>query len=483
LSRAPRGAPSARRLIIASAAITGAAAVLPATAHAHGFVGRADLPIPDWLFVWAAAIVLVVSFVALGTLWRTPRYATPSFRRTSRVDRLVSARATEVTLGVVGTGLLALVLYAGFAGTEAPTDNLAPNLVFVLFWVGLVPVQLLLGDVFRALNPWRAVGRAAGWASRRAGIAVRHRPYPERLGYWPAALGIFAFAWLELVEPEGESPVKVATATVIYSLFTWAAMAVYGTERWSQRGEAFGVYFGLFARMSPWARHNGRLGLQPPLAGLASWPAGPGAVALLAVMIGTVSFDGLSAGKPFNQAISGVLDTLRGDAGLGAPQALQAVFAMTMVLVVAFAAGLYWVGVAGAGLDGEKSLGHLARTFAHSLVPIAFAYVAAHYVSLLVFQGQAAAYLISDPLGTGADLFGTAGASIDYAVMGAETLWYLQVGFVVLGHVAAVVLAHDKALVAFRTPRAAVRSQYPMLVVMIGFTTLALWLLAQAREG
>jgi hypothetical protein len=154
-----------------------------------------------------------------------------------------------------------------------------------------------------------------------------------------------------------------------------------------------------------------------------------------------------------------------------------------MALAVALIAALYWVGAAGAGTDGSRSLTYLARAFAHTLVPIALAYVAAHYVSLLVFQGQALAYLVSDPLGTGADIFGTAGSTIDYSVMGAETLWYVQVGFVVVGHVAAVVLAHEQALVTFRDPKRAARSQYPMLVVMILFTTLALWLLAQAREG
>jgi len=115
-----------------------------------------------------------------------------------------------------------------------------------------------------------------------------------------------------------------------------------------------------------------------------------------------------------------------------------------------------------------------------SLVPIALAYVGAHYVSFLVFQGQALVSLASDPLGRGDDLFGTAGRPVDYTVLGATTTWYLQVGLVLAGHVAALALAHDRALVVYGPGRRAVRSQVPMLVVMVVFTCLALWLLTQA---
>jgi len=116
-------------------------------------------------------------------------------------------------------------------------------------------------------------------------------------------------------------------------------------------------------------------------------------------------------------------------------------------------------------------------------VPIALAYVAAHYVSLLLLQGQAIAPLASDPLGQGRDILGTATWTVNYGLLGASTFWYLQVAFVVAGHLAALALAHDSALAVFPDVRSATRSQYWLLGVMVGFTTLALWLLTQAREG
>ena len=475
-----------RRVLAAAAAFAVAALVAPSMGAAHGLVGRSDLPVPDWLFIWGATLVLVLSFVGLAVLWPQPRLQDERWRPLPEgLGRVLTSRAVDLLCGALGIALLVIVVYAGLAGTQTITANWAPTFVYVGFWLGLVPLSVLFGDIFRAFNPWRAIGRATGWlAGRVARDTPEALPYPVRLGYWPAAVGLFAFAWLELVSPSGDDPDTVAFATLGYSAYTFIGMALYGTERWCDRGEAFSVYFGLFARMSVFERRDRQIGVRRFLSGLPSWQTAPGAVALLAVMIGTVSFDGLSGGKPFNDFIRDPLAWLRDDVGVGPSQALQLVFGLSLTFAVLFAAAFYWLGVAGArSVDRRQQTLDLARRFAHSLVPIALAYVAAHYVSLLLLQGQALAFLASDPLGDGGNLFGTAGWTIDYAFIGAETFWYLQVGFVVLGHVAALVLAHDRALVAFPNAQLAVRSQYWLLTVMIGFTTLALWLLAQAREG
>jgi hypothetical protein len=106
--------------------------------------------------------------------------------------------------------------------------------------------------------------------------------------------------------------------------------------------------------------------------------------------------------------------------------------------------------------------------------------VAAHYLTFLIFEGQAISYLASDPFGQGWDLFGTVDAGINYSIFPQKDTWYVQVAVVVVGHVAALMLAHDRALTLYGEAKLAVRSQYWMLGVMVGFTSLALWLLAQA---
>jgi hypothetical protein len=451
---------------------------------AHGISVRSDLPIPEWLFGWAAAMVLVVSFVALAVLWPEPRLQKPTWRPLpGGTGRALASRPVEIVCGAIGVFLYGLTIYAGLRGTQSATANFAPIFIYVIFWLALVPLSVLFGDVFRAFNPWRAIGRAVAWAVRTVSRDELPAPleYPAWLGRWPAAAGIFCFATIELVASTGDKPESLAIAVLVYSALTFVAMALYGVDRWMDRGEAFSVYFNLFSRMSPIETRDREVGLRRPLSGLPQLEPLPGTVGLVAVMIGAVSFDGFSSKRPWN-SISPDTAQFFQDRGISPQHALELTFLLGLIGGVLFVAGFYWLGVQGAkSVGGGFSARRLANEFAHSLVPIALAYVAAHYFTLLLFQGQAIVYLASDPLGKGSDIFGTADHQIDYTVIGADTTWYWQVAFVVAGHVAALTLAHDRALALYDDARLAVRSQYWMLAVMVGFTSLALWLLSSAN--
>ena len=451
-------------------------------AHAGGLIGRSDLPIPEWLFGWAAAMVLVISFVALAILWPEPKLEGDRWRPLPG-GGLLGSRVVEIVCGAIGIGLLGAVVYTGLEGTQSPAANFAPTFVYVIFWIGLVPASVLFGDIFRAFNPWRALGRAVGWVASRVARSGLPAPltYPERLGHWPAAAGLFAFAALELVRSGGDQPDTVAIATLIYSAITFIAMALYGVEGWSARGEAFSVYFNLFSRISVFETRDRVLGVRPPLAGLAHLQAGAGTAALLAVMIGTVTFDG--AGEaPIWTGVSPDMTRFFGDLGLSPQPAFELTFLIGLTVAILLVGGLYRLGVLGArSVGGGFSAERLSRAFVHSLVPIALAYVTAHYLTYLLFRGQAIVFLASDPLGDGSDLFGTASTQIDYGVIGSTATWYWQVAFVVAGHAAGLTLAHDRALALYDDAKLAVRSQYWMLAVMVGFTSLALWLLSQAN--
>jgi hypothetical protein len=450
----------------------------------HGISVRSDLPIPEWLFGWAATTVLIVSFVALAVMWPEPRLQKPTWRSLpGGIGRVLASRPVEIICGAIGVFLLGLTIYAGLRGTESTTANFAPIFIYVIFWLALVPLSVFFGDVFRAFNPWRAIGRAVAWVARTAARTELPAPleYPVWLGRWPAAAGIFAFATIELVASNGDKPDALAVAVLAYSAITFIGMALYGVDRWIERGEAFSVYFNLFSRMSPIATRDREVGLRRPLSGLPQLVALPGTVALVSVMIGAVSFDGFSSKRPWNSVSPDIAQFFQ-DLGLSPQHALEATFMLGLIGGVLFVAGFYWLGVLGArSVGGGFSARRLANEFAHTLVPIALAYVAAHYFTLLLFQGQAMAYLISDPLGKGSNIFGTANSQIDYTLIGANGTWYWQVAFVVTGHVAALMLAHDRALALYENSRQAVRSQYWMLGVMVGFTSLALWLLSSSN--
>jgi hypothetical protein len=469
-----------RRAGLAAAAALALLALTPAAASAHGLVGRADLPIPTWLFGWAAAIVLGVSFALLGALWRKARLEEPRERRLFRIPLVVDALC-----GAIGIAYFGVVVYAGFAGSDVATANIAPTSIYVIFWVGTVVLSILFGDVFRVFSPWRSFATAVAFVARPLTRGWRTRPYPERLGRWPAAFVIVAFAWMELAYPPTErtNPKHLAIVAIAYALVQLAGMAVYGIDAWTTRADGFGVYFNMFSRLSPWERRDGVVYLRPPLSGAPRWNGMvSGSVALLCAGIGSTSFDGFSNGAAWADLSPHLQDFWK---SLGAGQELALELASTVGLL--FFVGLifvfYRLGVAGMRTVGR---GHDARDllgrFAHSLIPIAFAYALAHYFSLLVYQSQAMGYLISDPLGKGSDLFGTAGSGIDYNVITGNAIWYVQVGALVCGHVAGLVLAHDRALVTYKDTGEATRSQYWMLVVMVGFTSLGLWLLSAVNR-
>jgi hypothetical protein len=228
-------------------------------------------------------------------------------------------------------------------------------------------------------------------------------------------------------------------------------------------------------------RSDGVLGVRRPLSGLATLRPGAGTIPLLAVMIGSVTFDGASEASVW----TGIAPDIAGffeDLGLQPQNALELAFLVGMLATILLVYGFYRLGVLGArSVGGGFSTERLAQAFVHTLVPISLAYVMAHYLTLLLYEGQGIGFLASDPLGDGSDLFGTADSQIDYTILGANATWYWQVAFVVAGHVAALTLAHDRAIAMYDQARQAVRSQSWMLAVMVGFTSLALWLLSQAN--
>jgi hypothetical protein len=474
-----------RRLRIAAlgAALASAAvAVVPDAASAHGLVGRQDLPIPRWLFAWGAAVVLVISFVALAVLWPKPRLEDATEHRVLRVPAFL-----EPICGVIGVAAFAGMVYAGYAGTQTATANIEPTVIYVLFWVGLPFASALFGDVFAPFNPWRATARFVAWVAGRVSGGKLPAPmaYPAWLGRWPAAVGILAFAWVELVYVSRDDPSVLATLALLYAATQLIGMSVYGIATWTHRADAFAVYFNLFSKLAPLHWRDRTVYRRPPLAGAPHLDVMPGTVALLCTMIGTTSFDGFSQGQLWTgtNAIAPTLQQRFINLGFSQETALEITFTIGLLFMVCFVGGIYRLGIAGMGsIGGRHQPGELAQKFVHSLIPIALAYVVAHYFSLLAYQGQAMASLISDPLGDGSDIFGSAASTIDYGVIGATGIWYVQVAALVLGHAAGLTLAHDRALTVYRRVRDATRSQYWMLAVMVGFTSLGLWLLSASAQ-
>jgi hypothetical protein len=438
----------------------------------HGVGSVKDLPVPQWLFLYGAAVVLIASFIALGLLWRRPLLARYAGGRPlpDLTQRVAFSRPLRLALGALGVALLAIVVWSALFGERLELGNLAPTFVYVVFWLGLVPLVVLCGNVWPALSPWQAVSDAAGWLAGRLGWTGEPFPYPERMGRWPAAVLLFAFTALELAYHDPADPRALGAAILIYSGITWIGALLFG-RAWFANGEAFGVYFGLLARIAPVAvvEQEGRREavLRPPFVGLAVLrdPAA-GTVAFVLMMLGSVAFDGASRTTWWQERLVPLAETERTLLNLLGLLGAALLVALAYLLAVEVARQM-------AGSEAP-----LAWAFVGSLVPIALVYVVAHYFSLFVVQGQFAVPLASDPLGKGWDLFGTAGVVPNLAPLSPTTVWYVQVGALVAGHVAGLTLAHDRALELFPEQGRALRTQYPLLALMVLYTVGGLWLLS-----
>lgn len=445
----------------AVAAAAGALVVAGAQpAAAHGLGARTDLPLPLWMFAYGAAAALLISFAGLAVFWRTARLE-------PGIEGRVLLRPSWLTRGVadagrvVGLFLFALVVVAAWFGDDDTVDNITPVFVYVVFWVGMTLICALAGNLWRIVNPFDTLA---------AGIeALRRRPVaPYRWGRWPAVAGLTGFVWLELVYPARAEPRTLAVAIALYTAAVLAGVARWGRE-WLEQGEGFTVFFGLLSHMAPLhADEEGNVHVRPPLAGLVGLRPDAATQAVVIVVLGSTSFDGLSRTRFW-------IDLTR---NLGSTQ--QAVLATVGLIWAVAVVTLAFVGAMRiTGRLQRRRHSELTSAFVHSLVPIAFAYALAHYFSLLVFEGQSAIALASDPLGRGWDLFGTAGNAVDFTAVSTTTIAYVQASGIVAGHVAGVVVAHDRALALFPS-RDATRSQYPLLAAMVVFTVGGLALLLGA---
>jgi len=448
---------------------------------AHGIGVVRDLPIPAIYFFIGAAVVLGASFVLLFFLWRRPLLEahTGGRRLPPAFSRLVLSRAVRILLGTLSVALLGLTLATALFGTTTELLNFAPTFIYVIFWLGIPLLSVLFGNVWSALSPWRALADAAVWVLELGGREAR--PVLEWTGRWgryPAAAALFAFVALELTNPRPFYPRTLGIATALYTYWALAGMAVYGREPWTRYGEGFAVAFRLLARMAPFAVRDGSVVVRWPFTGLAGDDRTRGALVFVAVLLGSTSFDGFSRSSTWQDLVGNLRVELAGSSQRTVDLATTFLNLGGLAFFVAAILATYLAAVAAAEKlgRGDRSL---VPDFVLPLVPIAAAYLAAHYFTSFVITGQFIIPLISDPFGRGWDLLGTAEFAPNLAIVSPETVWYVQVAALIVGHVAGLAIAHDRAVVVFQGRRTALEAQLPMLGLMVLYTLGGMWILTR----
>ncbi len=435
-------------------------ALLPSVLPAHGVGSRQDLPLPFTALVIGAGLALVASFAGLAFLWREPRLGPDDGRPVpAGLQRVLDARGLRGTLAGLSLLATAWVLLSLVAGRD-DANNPVAYVVYVWLWVGMPFVSLVVGAIWPTLNPVRWLHRGV---VRLARISPDATLTDVRPGYWPAATGLLAFTWLELVAPYRTTLPVLRIAVALFVLVSLIGSLVLGS-RWFRESDPFEVLSRLYGRLSPLGRRaDGRLVLRSPVHGPALLAPRRGLLATLAVMLGGTGYDSLSADLRYTGWVQST----------SAPDLFRT---LTLVGVVLLVGGALWLAAALSALLAHVPVRGTAPELAPSLLPIAAGYLVAHYWSLLMFQGPRTLALLSDPLGIGANWLGTAGVQPWAALIQPTLVAVVQAGAIVVGHVLGVVVAHERA-VRILPRRAAVLGQVPVMVLMVGYTVGGLSLL------
>ena len=451
--------------------------------YLHAFGPRYDLPISLALYLYAAAGVVVVSFVMVAIFASDktgeravhyPRLAAPFLLAVGR------SPVFRAITGGIGVLVLLAVVVTGLLGVQNALQNPASYLTWIYFWAGLVILSGLVGNLWTLFNPWTAIYDLAT-LGRRPGPRFR---LPEGTGVWPAAVLYLLFVLFELASGVASQPAVVATLAILYSVITLTGMFLFGRDEWPQHGEAFTVLFSVIGRFGPveterddrgrltgvWLRPWGTGLLQRQRAGW-DW------VVFVILMLASLAFDGILATPAWQSFDVTMGHWVQGLGTLAEPVTrtlgMVLLLAAFLLIFVAFVRLMLYFG----GRRGEELT--VVTAFALTLVPIALVYNAAHNYSYLTYNAQSLIPLLADPLGRGWHLLPTAAYQPSLALNAAATVWYMQIILIVLGHVIAVYLAHLRAGEQFRTAQKALLSQYPMLVLMVLYTMTSLWILAQ----
>jgi hypothetical protein len=456
-------------------------------AWSHAFGQRYDLPLPLGLYLVGAGIVVAVSFIVTVLFLRGSKVRLRRLVFTFGQYRSIpwfTVATIRVLLKLASVFLFILIILSGQIGEQDAASNFAPVFIWVIWWVGLAYVAAFIGNVWDLVNPWRAIYEGLMFLLPRWRYPMLE--YPAGLAAWPAVVLFLIFAYLEFISGVGQHPATLVWLVIGYSLITLAGMRVYGVDTWLQNGEAFSVVFGLMARFGLLRGDGLKLELRVPGTGLLTeQPISASMMAFTILMLTTVSFDGFIE-TPFWSSLNASIYT----AVMVYPSVAQSLSPVSLQqLILSAALVLFYLLYIGVYLvfcyisfrlsRAEASVMVTARAYVLSLVPIAIAYHLAHYLSYLLLAGQLIIPVISDPFALGWNLFGTRNYQIDISVIGAREVWYLSVAAIVIGHIAAVCIAHVTALRREPSEQSAIISQLPMLLLMITYTMISLWILSQ----
>ena len=485
--------------------------------YAHGFGDRYDLPVPLNWYLFGAGTVVALSFLFVSVFVRITSERRQFYSLSigsSLPFQLIIFKGFIPLAKSISVVLFLFLILGGFVGSQEPSQNIGPTLVWIILWVGLIYFNALVFNLWIVLNPWKNIYRlfyVLFTGSRSKLFYSGKYNYPNSLKKWPALVLLFTFSWLEIVFPNSGSPVYISVLAINYSILTFLGMYLFGPINWLSNGEFFSVTFRLLSKCAPVVvsvssvegcrdcsrclddqencfdceycfDQSNTLSKRFKLRKFASGLYDSRAVHLseiffVLMLLSSVTFDGFSETPTWANIVSlGISFT--GDL-VNYPVMLVSTVGLVsnfLIFVVAYFLACF---VASKAIASKYSTESISKILLYSLIPIAVGYHIAHYFSFLLIQGQSMIYLISDPMGLGWDLFQTSTYKVYVGIVNAKVAWFVGIFAILAGHITAVYASHYASLIKFSEYSLVIRAQRVMLIMMVAYTIAGLWILAQ----
>lgn len=444
---------------------------------------------PLWLYGGGSAVALAVSFV-IAVLFASHGAEKSTSEKVIKLPNGVSLVAF-IGLNLLALGLLALCIYAGFYGHPNSYANISMTLFWIIFVLAFAYFTSIVSGLFELASPWKALASVLGWVIKPFKNGLFN--YPEKaLGYWPAIALYMGFIWVELFA--STKPFTLAQYLSAYTGINLVGSLIWGVKSWFKYGELFAVFLRLMGLISPFNISKTDQGYQLtcrwPFSALLKESADHySLVIFILFMLSSTAFDGLHETVAWQwlwwSNLLPILDPDAGQHGLRVIIIYRSWYLIyqygSLILSPFVYLAAYWLALwIGRKLAGSQlGMVYLCQRFAYSLLPIALVYHITHYYTLLMTTGIKIIPLASDPFGWRWNLFGTADWFRFAIIPDVSTVWHVQVITIVFGHIVSVYIAHVEAMRQFGTRESATLSQLPMLLLMMLFTTVGLWILAQ----
>ncbi len=452
---------------------------LPQQVYAHAFGASYTLPIPFWLYMYAGAAVLFLSFLLIG-IFSSSDFTGNDFTERKLTSPLIrSLTSVQAVTMYKGLSLFfyLLTLLSGLIGEDLSAFNFNMTFFWIFFVIGFTYITFIVGNIWEVVNPWK-ISIELFEKFSQTNVTGRVR-YPEKLQYYPAFVLYMIFIGIELFA--ATTPFSLSVLLLQYSFITWIAVFLFGKKAWFRYGEFFSVFFRIVGLSSTFYQKKNNTYLRIPFSGLLKEKTADFSLILFILfMLSSTAFDGF---RETNTWYLFYWDVLKGLVNpiFGAMAGYQLYEIIGLILSPFVFLMLYFITLISMRLlvPSDHSLYKLGSLFVFSLIPIAVVYNITHYFTLLLIQGQVMIRLLSDPFGWGWNLLGTADF-VPYArFLQASFVWHFQVVFILLGHVISVYVAHIIAVQVYKSTKKALLSQIPMLFLMITYTIIGLWILSQ----